>query len=359
MKRTTGLIALLPILLLSACSMLRPAAKPAPVVAAAPVPVKEQPTALTPRIAASADMLSKMAALQERLYLTGAPLLIANPDLCKNQARNLLGFTAKNRHSYPSEYNEAAHIAFGMGERLQVSGVLAGSGAARAGLRRGDVLLSAEGKPLPVGDNAESTAGTVFGPLVGTHATIKLSIERDGAHMVVPVPVTRACGFRIELGNAENVNSYADGSRVLITRGMMHFAQTDEDLAFVMAKGMAHNILGHAAAMRQTSTLAGMIDNLVLIRPDTSLLIGASGIKPTPYEMDVQADILGLYLVARAGYNVEGASRFWQRLAMTFPETVLNGYTNNHRATAFRVAAIEKTVTDIKLKQASKKPLTP
>lgn len=359
MTRTTALIPLLPILLLAGCSVLRPAPKPAPVVVA-PAPVKEAlAPVLTPRMAANAEILSKMAALQDRLYQVGAPLLIANADLCKTQARNLLGFTAKNRHSYPGEFNEAAHIAFGMGERLQVSGVLAGSGAARAGLRRGDALVAAEGKPLPTGENAESTAGAVFGPLVGSHATIKMALERAGAAMVLPVPVTRACGYRIELGNADNVNSYADGSRVLVTRGMMQFAQTDDELAYVMAKGMAHNILGHAATMRQTSTLGAMIDNLVLIKPDTSLLIGSSGIKPTPHELDTAADSLALYLAARAGYNIEGAGRFWQRLAVAYPETVLNGYVANHRATAFRVAAIERTANEIKLKQASKKPLTP
>ncbi len=359
MTRTKGLIPLLPILLLAGCSILRPAPKPAP--AATPqAPVNERPVEqLTPKMAANADTLSKMAGLQERLYQVGAPLLIANADLCKAQARNLLGFTAKNRHSYSGEFNEAAHIAFGMGERLQVSGVLAGSGAARAGLRKGDTLISAEGRVLPTGDNAETTAGAVFGPLVSSSPTIKISFDRDGAVMTLPIPVTRACGFRIELGNSDNVNSYADGNRVLVTRAMMQFTQTDDELAYVMAKGMAHNILGHPGAMRQTSTLASMIDNLVLIKPDTSLLIGMSGIKPTPHEMDTAADSLALYLAARAGYNIDGAARFWQRLANQYPETVLNSYVAAHRATAFRVAAIEKTAAEIKLKQASKKPLMP
>jgi hypothetical protein len=356
MIRAKGLIPILASLLLTGCALMqRPAPKPAQVSAAA---VPETPP-MTPKMAADADALSKMAILQERLYLVGAPLLINNADLCKNHARNLLGFTAKNRHSYPGDFNEAAHLAFGLDERLQVTGVLAGSGAARAGLRRGDLLLAAEGKPLPSGANAETMAATVFGPLVGTHATIKMSLERDGANQVLPIPVTRACGFRLELGNADNVNAYADGSRIMITRGMMLFAQNDDELAFIMAKSMAHNILGHPAAQRQTSTQAGVIDNLVNIRPDTSLLIGSGGIKATPQELDTQADMLALYLAARAGYNIEKASRFWQRLATTYPATVLNGYVANHPATAFRVAAIDKTVTEIKIKVANKKPLTP
>ena len=82
-------------------------------------------------MAAAADTLSKMADLQNRLYKVASPLLIHNAELCKGQARPLLGFTAKNRWSYPGDYNEAAHLAFGMDERLQVTSVLAGSGAAQ------------------------------------------------------------------------------------------------------------------------------------------------------------------------------------------------------------------------------------
>ena len=89
---------------------------------------------LSSQMAAAADTLSKMADLQNRLYKVASPLLIQNAELCKGQARNLLGFTAKNRWSYPGDYNEAAHVAFGMDERLQVTSVLAGSGAAKAGL---------------------------------------------------------------------------------------------------------------------------------------------------------------------------------------------------------------------------------
>ncbi|MES2296977.1 MAG: M48 family metallopeptidase [Pseudomonadota bacterium] len=330
---------------------------PAPVMVR-PAPVEPTPV-LNPKMAADAEALNRQAALLERVYQVAAPLLINNADLCKNHARNLLGFTAKNRHSYPGEFNDAAHNAFGMGERLQVSGVLAGSGAYAAGLRRGDALIAAEGKPLPTGANAETTAGSVFGPLVANHTTIKLTVSRDGAHNVIAVPVTRACGFRVEVGNADNVNAYADGSRIMVTRGMINIAQTDEELAYVMAKGLAHNILNHASSQRSAGTLASIIDNLVNLRPDLSMLIGSGGIKPMPGEVDASADTLAIYLLARAGYNVDHASRFWQNLAANYPASVLNGYVANHPATAIRVAAIDKAVAEVKSKQASKRPLVP
>jgi predicted Zn-dependent protease len=49
-----------------------------------------------------------------------------------------------------------------------------------------------------------------------------------------------------------------------------------------------------------------------------------------PQDLDSAADYLSLYMVARAGYSVEGAHAFWQRLATQYPASVLNGYTANH-----------------------------
>lgn len=352
-----ALPALMLALLMSGCATKAPMQQgPVPPVPQAP---REEAPALTPRMAADAEALTKMALMQDRLYRVAAPLLINNAELCKTQARNLLGFTAKNRHSYPGEYNEAAHIAFGMGERLQVTGVLAGSGAARAGLRRGDRLLTAGGKPLPSGPNASTLAGAVFGPLVSAHPTLPMGIERDGSNKQLTIPVTRACGFGIEVGNADNLNSYADGGRVMVTRGLLNFVRDDDELAYVLAAGMAHNILGHATSQRNASTIGSIIDNLVAVRPDTSMLIGSGGIKAMPQELDAAADRLAIYLMARANYNVDDAAPFVKRLAANHPATVLNGYVANHPGTAFRIAAIEKAAAEVKAKKDGKKPLLP
>lgn len=356
-NKAPALAAVAAALTLSACSTMAPQA-PSGAPGPARPPQADAPE-LTPRMVAAQDAVKTMVSLQDRLYRVAAPLLINNADLCRTQARNLLGFTAQNKYSYPGEYADAAQAVLGYGERLQVSGVLAGSGAARAGLRKGDSLLSADGKNLPGGRDAETQAAGVFGPLVASRAALNMTIARNGSNQVLSVPVTRACAFRVVIGNSDNINSYADGQRVAITRGMINFAQSDEAIAFVLAKDLAHNVLGHAGAMRNSATVGSIIDNLASVKPDLSMLIGSAGIKPVPQEMDAAADSLALYLLVRAGYNVERAKPFWQRLATQYPASVLNGHTANHPATAFRLAAIDKTVAEIKAKQAAKKPLLP
>lgn len=344
---------------LTGCSTFqsKPAApEPAPAVVST---ATEAPPVVTAKMAAARQQLSQMVALQDRLYRVAGPLLINNADLCRNQARNLLGFTAKNKYSYSGEFVDAAQAVLNYGDRLEVASVLAGSGAARVGLRKGDVLVAADGKLLPVGANAETEAAAVLGPLVSANKVLTLTITRGGNNQQLRVPVTRACAFKIDIGNADNVNAYSDGQRVMITRGMVNFAQSDDAIAYVLAKDIAHNVLGHAATTKQAYTVGGIIDNLVSVRPDLSMLIGTAGVKPMPQELDAAADNLSLYMVARAGYNVEGARAFWQRLATQYPATVLNGYTANHPAVAYRLTTIDKTVATIRSKQSNKQPLVP
>jgi len=345
-------------LLLSACSTFQSGSEHA--APAEPIqPSAPSAPVVTPQMQAAREQLKQIAGLQERLYRVAAPLLINNADLCKAQARNILGFTAKNKYSYPGEYGDASAAVLGYDDVLQVSGVLAGSGAAKAGLRKGDDLVAAGGKPLPKGRDAESKAAAVFGPLTANSAMLNMTIARNGSNQTLNVPVTRACAFRVDLGNSDNVNAYNDGGRVLLTRGMINFAQNDEAIAYVMAKELAHNILGHTVQMRSTATMSSIIDNLASVRPDLTMLVGSAGVRPMPADYDVAADNLALYMLARAGYNISNAHGFWQRLSGQYPATVLNGYTAIHPSVSARLAAMDRSVSEIKAKQASKRPLLP
>ena len=352
-------LALLPLALLGACASQVPLNMPAvpsfpgPAVPAAPIVTT--PAGPTPQQA----MLRDIVAHQDRLYRVAAPLLVNNTELCKGNARNLLGFTAKSRYSFSDELGEAAQQLYGMDDRLQVMGVLAGSGAARAGIRVGDKLDMVEGKPVPPGPDAERQAATMLAPLITRGTSARLTVLRNGAPVQVNVPFTRACAYSIELGNADNVNAYDDGRRVLITRGMMNFAANDNELAFVLAKEMAHNSLNHARVQRTTGTAGAIIDNLVRVRPDMSAMAGMSGMKPMPQSMDAAADTLSLYMVARAGHAIDAAPRFWERLASQVPPNMLNGYTALHPATSYRLSVMDKILVDVKAKQATRQPLLP
>lgn len=318
--------------------------------------------AVTPVVTAPSpedEVLRQLVTLQDRLDRVAAPLLVNNPELCKGNARRLLGFTAKTKYSYSAELTVAAQKLFQLDERLKVTGVLPGSGAARVGVTPGDGLVAVDDKPLPQGPNAERLAAAILAPMVNGRNKVNLTVLRNGKTVVLDVPLTLACAFRVELGNIDTVNAYDDGHRVLITRGMLKFVKSDAELSYVLARELAHNALAHPVRLRSVATNAGVIDNLIRIKPDLATMTGTAGIKPYSQEIDAAADMTALYMIARAGYPIDGVNGFWQRLATQYPASVLNGYTALHPSTAFRIAAIDRTVAEIKSKQTNGKTLLP
>ncbi len=295
---------------------------------------------------------------QDRVYQIITPLLVKNTPLCKSSARPLLGFTAKNRYSYPAELRTAAESRLKLGDELQVLQVLEGSGAMRAGMRRGDLLQAIEGQPLPRGAQAETEAAKLVQPLMRNASELAVTLSRGGTPVTLKVPLTPACAFAVEIGNAPHVNAYTDGRRIMVTAGMLDVL-SDDELAIILAREVAHGTLRHARTMQMTSTMVGVIDALLPVRPDLSPFAGSAGIRPMDPQLDQEADRIALYILARAGLDAALAPRTLEKLALAYPPTVTSAYTAIHPWTAERAELMQATLTEIRRKQTARKPLLP
>jgi predicted Zn-dependent protease len=71
------------------------------------------------------------------------------------------------------------------------------------------------------------------------------------------------------------------------------------------------------------------------------------------------ADKLAMYMLARANYKLDGVVPFWRRLAAQYPPSTLNAYTALHPSTGYRLTIMERTIKDVRAKQAAKKPVMP
>lgn len=344
----TGLVraalAIMP-LLLAACST----TTTTPSSPSAPAPVLTR--------SAAEQELDALLARQDRVYHVVAPLIAKNAVLCKTSARPLLGFTAKNKYSFPAELRNAA-ARMKLGDSLQVMQVLDGGGAMRAGVRRGDVLQAIQGQALPRGPQAETEAAQLIGPLLRNVTDVDVAVLRDGSPLTLKVPLTTACAFTVDIGNAPQVNAYADGRRIMVTTGMLD-ALTDQELAVILAREIAHNVQQHAQAMQMRATVAGVIDALLPPKPDLSGFAGSAGIKTMDEKLDQDADRLALYMLARAGLNPAIAIDTLERLAQRYPATVTNSYTALHPWTTERAGLMRSTLAEIRQKQAAKKALVP
>lgn len=359
-------LAFVPVAFLTACALQQPLPPETP-PATADIPDEVElvevpaPAAAIPEPAPPPPSEQQIAMLQmsvdqqNRLYRVAAPLLINNVELCPRHARDLVGLTARTRHAYTRGYAATARAALGLGERLRVMGVLPGSGAETAGMRKGDVLLGVEDKALPYGPNADRDAPLLIGSEIQGRANLNLMVLRDGKRMKIDVPLTRACAFAVELGNTDLVNSYADGHRVMVTRGMLGFVRSDEELAYVIAKEIAHNVL----ARSPRADMGAVIDSLRVPDPRMGGLDKLAGIEPYTPVLDATADKLSLYLLVRAGYSIDNALDFWKRLASDYPADKLNAHTALHPSTKYRFSVMNEITKVIRTKQKRNLPLVP
>ena len=320
---------LLAILLALAClSACAPAARPRP--------------PLSPAAAKEAEVQREIAAQTyyerlERLNAVGFALVAANEPLCRQRGktRPTIGLTADYFTARDSREWLAALCKFwgvGQGE-LVVTGVVPGGPAARAGVQRGDVIRSAGGKPFDSTGKRVNAPRALDGLSALGPATLELVRAGRPVTVTIPAPVAIcASDFRVTLGDA--VNAYADGASVRVTYGLMNLFIQDEDLAVVLGHELAHNILGHVWKDASGKTLQ----------------------KVSP-EAESEADAVGLYFTARAGFDIKNAPSVWRRLAAQHPESIRTG--GAHPSSATRFVDLEAVRDEILMRQAAGLALIP
>ncbi|MDR1311021.1 MAG: M48 family metalloprotease [Burkholderiaceae bacterium] len=297
---------------------------------------------VTGKSAAPTTSLQQIMDMEARLDRVAGALQMANTPFCRRHERNLLGFNAQNKYSYATVPTLVAE-SYGLNDRLVVTGVISGGGAEKAGLRKGDTLVSIEGKPVPRGRDARAETVKMLSPLVAKGKPLLIQVERERRHFDLKIPLTLSCGFQVELGHTDGINSYSDGQRILVTQGMLNFTRDDNELAYVISKEMAHNILNHAERMKIKATTKKMIDGLIKGLYRTAPRLPA----PVSRQFDVDADTLGLAMALRAGYDIDAATGFWTRLDQ-FSAQGGTAYTTDHPAIQERLKQMPTTISRIK-----------
>ena len=82
-----------------------------------------------------------------------------------------------------------------------------------------------------------------------------------------------------------------------------------------------------------------------------------AGAQAYSVEFEQEADYVGLYILARTGYPLDGASDVWRLMAAENPASIVLRRT--HPTAPERFVAIEKTIDEIKAKRAAGLPLFP
>lgn len=267
-------------------------------------------------------MLDALRQADARVAAVAWRLQTANVSLCRDAAP-LAGFSVDTLDQYAVAERAAAHAQFGLGELPQISAVAPGSAAAKAGLRAGDEIAAVDDVPMPRslgGKPSYDRTAAVEAALAA--ALAKPPLKLTLASRTVLLTGDRGCVSTVQLVPEGKFDASADGNYVQISGPIYEFATNDDELAFLIAHELAHNVIPDA----RRAPHGGRAQR----------------------EAELAADRSAIAMMARAGYDVTTVVPFLEKLGRKFPSFWL---ANTHPAWKERVAAAAATVTSVRRKQ--------
>lgn len=117
-------------------------------------------------------------------------------------------------------------------------------------------------------------------------------------------------------------NAFAlPGGYVVVNTGLMRVAENQDQMATVIGHEMAHVLANHANERASTQSLTGTglgVVNAVTGSDTLTQLIGAGAqyglLLPYSRRQESEADLLGLDLMASAGFNPQASVALWQNM---------------------------------------------
>ena len=290
-----------------------------------------------------------------RLWRVGYPVLKAAAFDCQDTLRPSLGMLAIGRAQVPATGRVSLADVLGLGDARRVLAVYRGGAAEANGVREGDVIVASSAGFAPQKEpRAEAMRRMPPG------VPVRLELLREGATVTVEVMPDLVCDYPLYYRSSGEVNAFADGSAIYLTRGMLRFTADDRELALVVAHELAHNTMGHSGKKTANATVGLLVDLLgAAAGVNTRRTFSDIGARAFSQDFEREADHVGMYYLARAGYPTEGVADFWRRMATEHPSSIRTNHSATHPPTAERFLALESIGAQIRAKAARGEPLEP
>jgi len=162
--------------------------------------------------------------------------------------------------------------------------------------------------------------------------------------------------WRYHVIDSKQANAFVlPGGKIFVYSGLFKYARNDAELAAVIGHEVAHALKSHGiqgAQRRQNAALVGAllqvglgvagVDPAIANTVNQAYGYGATYgyIHPYSREKEMEADSIGLYLMAKAGYDPRAALSFWERFGkqgQRVPE-----FFSTHPSSAHRIANLKK-----------------
>ncbi len=184
-------------------------------------------------------------------------------------------------------------------------------------------------------------------------------------------PAAKTFDWKVALVRSPEINAFClPGGKIVVYTGILPVARTEAGLATVMGHEMAHATLRHGSERllqeKATQTLLGGLQVSVGdMNPDQQrAIMGAIGVGarygvllPFSRDHESEADKIGLFYMARAGYDPAESVEFWRRMSEASagsgkpPE-----FMSTHPADSTRIAQLKELLPQAQAEYAKTQP---
>ncbi len=273
---------------------------------------------------------------QARIMRIADPIRIAAAPFCGSNVVSVIGLYAANQYTFEDmiprdlafeeEFNEVAIERFHLDRRRTVLLVVPGLPADRAGLRPGDIVTRIDGKKPKRRTQLDLLWNT------GTKGSVRLTAERPDGTVELEIESRPGCAEPSRFWFGTTVNAFAmhygSLTGTYVYGGLLDLFESDNELATILGHELAHLILKHT----QTRTTQ---------------------------RNEADADYLGVYLAARAGFDVSKATDVEDRLARANPFSTIDWGFYSHPISPARSLELRAAIDEIARKRERGEPLEP
>lgn len=159
----------------------------------------------------------------------------------------------------------------------------------------------------------------------------------------------RSYTWDLELFEEEDINAFAmPGGQIGIYTGLFRAATNQDQLAAVMGHEIAHVTRGHSlkrANSQQAANIGILVGSVAseVVRDNAGLIVlGAQLGLLLPYgrAQESEADVDGLDLMAKAGFNPDGSVQLWRNMAEESPNS-MPAFLSTHPSSSARIRQLE------------------
>ena len=246
----------------------------------------------------------------------------------------------------------------------KVYGVTKNFPADTVGMQKGDIILKINGVyTLDDGTFIKNYQDSYRRPT----STVTYYDVSEKTEKQVTINAVETCQMEIITSDDDVLNAMADGNTIYMYPALYDFLEKEQFITAVIAHEIAHNILSHmkrgSDTFRNTTLATGLglliaknvFDQDISTEQIVQGSLAAGSIARLYYSptLESEADYVGIYLMARAGYDIDGVEETWRRMSLLRPDgSGLNEqFLGTHPSTPKRFVALTKTTEEIEQKK--------